>query len=292
MAFTIYHLTHGIPSLGSCAGIIQEISAVLGDQNSTLANLAEVVEKDPDLTARLLKLGNSAFFGFPSRLETVSDAINLIGIQQVQDLILASSVVELFEGISPESVNMESFWKHSLACAVGARCLAVARQLPKAEKFFVAGLLHDLGRLVLLCRAPAEAARVISLCQGQRRLMRDVEFELLGFDHTHIGESLMKQWQYPPNLVSAVAFHHHPMSAGVFQLESSVIHLADYLVHAMQMGGSGERFVPPLNARAWERLGLSTVIIETVIKSIDEQIEVVRQVFLAATRRPKPLART
>src|SRR5271157_1012233 len=129
---TINYLITGIPSLGSYAGVIEEIEAVLNHPDSTLADLGEVIEKDPDLTARLLKLGNSSFFGFPNRLETVSEAVSLIGIQQVQDLILASSVVEIFEGISADLVSMESFWTHCLACGIGARCLAIARQMPKA----------------------------------------------------------------------------------------------------------------------------------------------------------------
>ena len=110
MKLTIQHLVNGIPSLGSYAGVITEIETVLNHPNSTLADLGEVIEKDPDLTSRLLRLGNSSFFGFPNRLETVSEAVSLIGIQQVQDLILASCVVEVFEGISEEFVNMESFW--------------------------------------------------------------------------------------------------------------------------------------------------------------------------------------
>ena len=286
MALTINQLTSGIPSLGSYAGVIAEIESVLDNPNSTLANLGEVIEKDPDLTARLLKLGNSSFFGFTSRLETVSEAISLIGIQQVQDLILASSVVEIFDGISADIVSMESFWKHCLACGIGARCLAIARQMPKAEKFFVAGLLHDLGRLVLFSRASKKAMEVFSLYHSRRILLRDAEIAVLEFDHAQIGENLMRSWQYPANLVHAVAYHHHPMSAGVYQLESSLVHLADYLAHAMQMGNSGERYVPPLNMKAWERLGLSSNILESVMKTMDEQIDVVQSAFL----KPKPKA--
>jgi HD-like signal output (HDOD) protein len=283
---TINFLITGIPSLGSYAGVIAEIEAVLNDPNSTLANLGEVIEKDPDLTARLLKLGNSSFFGFPNRLETVSEAVSLIGIQQVQDLILASSVVEVFDGIDSRLANMESFWKHSLACGIGARCLAIARQIPKAEKFFVAGLLHDLGRLVLFSRAPDKAVEIFKVYQGRRMLLREAELEVLDFDHAQLGEALMRTWQYPANLVQAVAFHHLPMSAGVYQLESSLVHLADFLAHAMEMGNSGERFVPPLNQKAWERVGLSVDILESAMRAIDDQIGVVQEAFLRPPEKP------
>lgn len=284
MATPIQQLTEGIPSLGSYAGVMAEIEVVLDNPDSTLGSLGEVIEKDPDLASRLLKLGNSAFYGFASRLETVAEAISVIGIQQVQDLIQASSVIEVFEGISASQVNMESFWKHSLACGIGARCLAIARQLPGAEKFFVAGLLHDLGRLVLFSRAPKRVAEVFALCESRRMLLRDAERTVLGFDHAQVGQELLRGWQYPANLVHAVAFHHAPMAAGLFQLESSIIHLADYLVHAMQMGSSGERFVPPLSLQAWERVGLKADILESVMKSIDEQIEAVQDTFLQLPR--------
>ena len=281
----IKQLTEGMRNLGSYAGVIASVEAVLNDANSTLSNLGEVIEKDPDLAARLLKLGNSAFFCFSHRLETVSEAISLIGIQQVLDLITASNVIDAFEGISPEHVNMESFWKHSLACGIGARCLAVAGQLPAPEKFFVAGLLHDLGRLVLFSQAPKQATEIFARYQSRRMLLRDAEREVLGFDHAQIGEELLRGWQYPANLVHAVAYHHSPMSAGFFQLESSVVHLADYLVHAMQMGNPGERFVPPLSTPAWERVGLTTDVLASVMDSIDEQIAAVEESFLRLPRK-------
>jgi HD-like signal output (HDOD) protein len=156
--------------------------------------------------------------------------------------------------------------------------------MPKAEKFFVAGLLHDLGRLVLFSRASKKAMEIFSLYHSRRMLLRDAEIAVLEFDHAQIGENLMRSWQYPTNLVHAVAYHHHPMSAGVYQLESSLVHLADYLAHAMQMGNSGERYVPPLNMKAWERLGLSSNILESVMKTMDEQIDIVQSAFL----KPKP----
>ncbi|MGO9200700.1 MAG: HDOD domain-containing protein [Limisphaerales bacterium] len=291
MNSAMHRLVNGIPSLGSYARVMAEIETLLNEPHSTLADLGDVIEKDPDLTARLLKLGNSSFFGFPHRLETVSEAVSVIGIQQVQELILASSVVELFDGIGADLADMESFWKHSLACGIGARCLAIARQMPKAEKFFVAGLLHDLGRLVLFSRAPDQVVEIFRLYQSRRMLLRQAEISILGFDHALIGETLMRSWQYPANLATAVAYHHSPMSAEIYQLESSIVHLADFLVHAMQMGHSGERFVPPLNQKAWERVGLATCILESVVRSIDEQIEIVQQAFLRPPKKVVPQPR-
>ncbi len=161
---TLNELVGGAPaSLGSYGPVLEEIEAALESPECSLVTLGDAIEKDPDLTARLLRLGNSSFYGFSSRLATVTEAISLIGIQQVQDLILASSIVEQFAGVSDEFVSMESFWRHSLACGIGARLLAMERRLPKADKFFVAGLLPDVGRLGLFARAPQVAERSFEL---------------------------------------------------------------------------------------------------------------------------------
>ena len=112
-----------------------------------------------DLTSRLLRFSNSAYCGFSTKLSTVSEAISLIGIQQVQDLLSASSVIERFSGLSSEFVSVQSFWQHSLATGICARLIALERRLPKPDRLFVAGLLHDIGRLVLFLQSPKQAQK-------------------------------------------------------------------------------------------------------------------------------------
>jgi HD-like signal output (HDOD) protein len=243
--------------------------------------VGQAIEKDPDLTARLLRLGNSAFYGFSTRLSTISETISLIGIQQVEDLILASSIVDQFAGLSDDFVNMESFWRHSLACGIGARLLALERRLPKADKFFVAGLLHDVGRLVLFAHAPDTARAIFDLYRKERLLLREAETRVLGYDHQRIAGALMHQWNYPVNLAQAVACHHQPESSQLAREEAAVVHLADHLVNAMQIGTSGERHVPPLSMKAWEALHFSTDVLAAVVGGIDEQLEAVEDVFLS-----------
>jgi HD-like signal output (HDOD) protein len=272
MNVTIESLISGIPSLGSYSPVLKEIEDVISDPQCTLADVGEVIEKDTDLTARLLRLGNSSYFGFPNRIETISETITLIGVQQVQDLIFASKIVDSFKGIPADMVNMASFWKHSMACGVAARILAVESNAPKPEKFFIVGLLHDVGRLVLYSRAPERARKVFECYLKGRMLLREAEAKILDFDHTDIGEAFLRAWDYPANLVNAIRFHHRPLSAGLFQLEASVVHVADYVVNAMELGSSGEHFVPPLNSKAWERLNLPVDFIEVLMDRIDEQV--------------------
>jgi len=260
--------------------VVEEIERAIESPQCNLVTVGEAIEKDPDLTARLLKLGNSSFYGFSSRLATVAEAISLIGLQQVQDLILVSNIVRQFAGLDGKFVSMESFWQHSLACGIGARFIAMERRLPKADKFFVAGLLHDVGRLVLFAEAPQSAQQVFDLYQCEHLLLRDAEVRVLGFDHQQIGEALLNHWKYPANLVQAVAYHHQPMAANTSREEAAVVHLSDHLVNAMQIGSSGERHVPPLNMKAWEILRLQPDVLSSIVAGIDDQVEAVRGVFI------------
>ena len=274
-------LISGIPaSLGSYAPVLEEIEKLLESPECSLVTIGEAIEKEPDLTARLLRLANSSFYGFSSRLSTVTEAISLIGIQQVQDLILASSIISQFSGVEDEFVSMESFWQHSLACGTCSRLLAMEKRLPKADKFFVAGLLHDMGRLVLYSRAPQEAKEVFSLYQKEHVLLYEAEKRVLGFDHQQIAGAVLQLWKFPNNLIQAVSFHHQPEAAENARQEASVVHLADHLVNALQLGSSGERNVPPLSMRAWEILGLPTTSLPSIVSAMDAQLGAVQEVFL------------
>jgi HD-like signal output (HDOD) protein len=178
-------------------------------------------------------------------------------------------------------MDMERFWRHSLACGIGTRLLAIAKRVPKPDKLFVAGLLHDVGRLVLFSQGGRKAQEIFELRSGaERMLLREAEMKVLGFDHAQIGEALLRAWRYPNNLINAVGYHHHPSAAGVFRTEAAFVHVADHLVNAMQLGSSGEKLVPPLQAKAWELLNVNEDILESIIHSIDDQIEAVQEVFL------------
>jgi putative nucleotidyltransferase with HDIG domain len=278
---SIDRLVSAIPSsLGSCGPVLREIEAELRSPQCSLGTVGEAIEKDPDLTSRLLRLGNSPFFGYTSRLTTVAEAISLIGIQRVQDLLTASSIIERFSGVEEEHVNMQSFWRHSLACGIAARVVAMELRLPKPDKYFVAGLLHDVGRLVLLSQSPEAAQQVFALYKRERMLLREAEMKVLGFDHQQIGGALLRHWKYPVVLIGAVASHHHPALAEVGREEAAIVHFCDHLVNAMQIGCSGEQYAPPLNMKVWENLHLPLETLSLIVGAVDGQIEAVLAAFL------------
>ncbi len=277
---SIKAMVQAVPrSLGSYGPVLEEIELALQSPQSNISTIGEVIQKDLDLTARLLRLANSPFYGFSSRLSTVAEAVSLLGIQQVQDMIIASSVLEQFKGVPDTLVNKDSFWRHCIAVGITARLLAMERRLPRPDKFFVAGLLHDIGRLVLLSQAAEWAQAVFALYQREKMLLRDAEQKVLGCDHQQIAAELLQSWSYPPALVQAVAFHHAPSLSGA-RLDASVVHVADHLVNAMGIGSSGEQFIPPLDERAWALVGLNTDILGRLTEAVDAQILAVEEAFL------------
>ncbi len=282
----ISELIRGIPaSLGSYGPVIEEIERAMESPQCNLVTVGEAIEKDPDLTARLLRLANSPFYGFSSRVATVAEAISLIGIQQVQDLIEASSIVERFAGVSAEQMTMKSFWRHCLAVGVASRLIAMEVKIPKAEKLFVAGMLHDIGRLVLLSEAPECAQAVFELYGRERLLLREAETRVMGYDHQQIAAALLREWRYPAPLVETLACHHQPLAAGQSAAEAAaVIHLADFIVHALDIGNSGERCIPPLYQKACDRIRFQPASLSSLITRIEEQIQAVEDLFLAGVK--------
>jgi putative nucleotidyltransferase with HDIG domain len=277
---SIKAMVQAVPrSLGSYGPVLNEIEVALQSTQCNLSTIGDAIQKDPDLTARLLRLANSPFFGFANRLSTVAEAVSLLGIQQIQDMIVASSVLEQFKGVPDQFVNKDSFWRHSLAVGIAARLIAMERRLPKPDKFFVAGLLHDVGRLVLLSQAAEWAQAVFELYGRERILLREAEKQVLGYDHQQIAAELLQSWSYPPVLVQAVAFHHSP-NQSVAKLETSVVHVADHLIVAMGIGSSGELFIPPLDEKAWNIVGLDIEVLGKMVEAIDEQVLAVEEAFL------------
>lgn len=277
---SIHTLVGSLPeALGSYAPTVREIEVALQSPQCSLSSVAAAIEKDPDFTARLLRLANSGFYGFPHRVSTVTEALSLIGILQVHGLVVSTSIVERFAGVGADIVNMGLFWRHSLACGIAARDLALMLKMRDPDKYFVAGLLHDVGRLALLSCAPKLTQMILDRTQRSGEPLLVAEKEILGYDHADIGGVLMKHWGFPPRLVDAVADHHRPLGSLRSKENAAVVHFADHLVHAMKLGTSGEVRIPRLVPGAWELLNLGLESIEVLVHGIDSQIEAVEGAF-------------
>ena len=264
-------LVRGITRVASLPAVYIKLNEAIGNPLSSSRDLERIVSEDAALTARLLRIANSALYGFPSRIETISHAITVLGFQQLHDLTLGCSVVSIFRDVSPDLVDMESFWRHSVACGVAARILASFRREPNAERYLVAGLLHDIGRLILFLERPELARQALYAARERGELLYRMERELFGFDHADVGAALLQAWRVPVRLAEAVRYHHAPQRAGDSMLDASVVHLADIVANAMGYGSSGERYVPPLHAESLRLVGLPVSIIDPTLDQLSVQ---------------------
>ncbi len=267
-------LVSGVVQVASLPMLYRKVEEALASQHASSKYLSDIISEDTAMAARLLRLANSALYSFPSRIETVSHAVTVIGARQLRELVLASSVVGVFEDIPAEFVDMESFWRHSVACAVVARILAGYRREANVEAAFVAGLLHDIGRLVIYKEIPNLMKNLLMQARQKNGLLYQEEREQMGFHHGRLGGLLLKEWKLPPRLVEAVAHHHEPARASEFATEVALVHVADVIANAMALGSSGESLVPPLDAAAWDRLGLEPDMIESLLEELELQYSV------------------
>lgn len=274
-------IVNKVSKLYSLPTVYTQLEMAINDPCSDFNQVAAILLDDAGLSARLLKLANSALYNFPSKIETISRAITIIGTKQLHELVLATCIISLFKNIPKEVLDMDAFWKHSIATGVCARTIATFHREPNVERFYVMGLLHDIGRLIMLVHMPDAISEQMNAAKAGNRLLRQLERDAFGFDHAEVAQVLLTSWRIPASVVKAVGCHHRPISAGEFGYEAAVIHFSDILVHALELGSSGEIFVPDLDDRAWQLLKLTHTQIPMIVELIESQYEEVVGLFLS-----------
>jgi HD-like signal output (HDOD) protein len=264
--------------LTTLPAVFTRINETIMKPNSSSREIADLISRDTGLSARLLKIVNSAFYGYPSQIDSLSQAVSIVGTNQLSMLALGIDVVAEFKNIPSGYVDMDSFWRHSIACGIIARLIAATRNIQNTERLFVAGMLHDIGRLVVYHYMPRHALDILEKARDTEALLCQVEAEYLGGDHAEIGGLLMQIWKLPQSLENAVRHHHKP---GDSQngLEPAIVHVADVIAKALGIGSSGDYFVPPLDPAAWKQLGLSDNALDPIAAQADRQLDETFQLF-------------
>ena len=267
--------------LASLPDIFHQISEALKNPRSSAAYVAEVISKDVSLSAKLLKMVNTPFYGFPSEIDTLSRAVTIVGTNQLVNLAMGISVISAFEGIPEKFFTLKEFWLHSVMCGIVARQLANKLDMEGDEKFFVAGLLHDIGRLIVLRNHISEATEVLRQAAVGRKGLVEVEKAVWGCTHADIGGRMLKHWRLPAFLEVLVHHHHTPHEASMVR-EASVIHVADFITHSLAMGSSGASLVPELNTNAWRTLGLKKQDLADISRMAERQANDIMAAFFPA----------
>jgi len=250
-----------------------QIDNLLNDANSSVDDISAVINLDPALTARLLKIVNSPFYGFPSQINTISRAITIIGTRELTHLVLATSVINAFAGIPANLFNINDFWRHSLACALASKLLAIHCGFQAAERFFISGLLNNIGSLVLYQALPELAREAINSAKFGDEVIFEAEKRVMGFDHCEVGSALVKAWRLPESLGEVVKYHHTPSQAENFQTEVAIIHIADIMVSSAELGNSGDRHVPPLDPKAWDLINIGEEVLPDILDQVKEKLD-------------------
>jgi len=233
--------------LVSLPEICMEVQMLADSPDTTAVELGGLIAKDTALSTRLLRLVNSAYFGLSRRVDTLTRAVNLIGMQELRNLTLAASAAEVFAGIDSRLIDVAAFWQHSVYCGLVARHLGESAQVLHSERLFTAGLLHDVGRLLMLLHLPDAVGGVVLRQRETGQDICELELALIGFDHAQAGEALLSHWSLPANLCASVRHHHAPREASEACLEAAILHLADRITHCAQEGShpqDGARYDP------------------------------------------------
>ncbi|MCP5417322.1 MAG: HDOD domain-containing protein [Chromatiaceae bacterium] len=208
----------------------------LEDPNNGMAELAEVITQDPALTARVLKLANSGLYRFSAPITTVRQAVTLLGTTEVSQLITVTCITRAFSGISNSSMNMDLFWQNSIYCASLSKLFGELQKKGGAEGVFVAGLLHDIGHLIMYQLAPAECAEVMQAAAHEERALDELEQEIVGCHYADIGGVLLANWKLPAYLCEPVRSHLHPSPEAPYAVETAIVHLAARLSRSTATG--------------------------------------------------------
>jgi putative nucleotidyltransferase with HDIG domain len=260
------------------------IARMVDDPTSSAADIGREIGSDAALTARLLRIANSPMFGQHGKIATLSRAITVLGVRQVRDLTMGLTAIRSFDGIANELVTMESFWRHSVFCAVAADQIAAQRGISRGETPFVAGLLHDIGQLALFSRAPESSrqALLMSVDAVEDLGLHDCERAVLGFDHGDVGVALARKWGLPRSLQECIEFHHHPERAPEFPMEAATVHVANAVAVLAEIGSSDLADAAALSPAALRALKLDAARIVEIVEQTRNSAAEVLPLMVAA----------
>ncbi len=229
----VKQVVSGIRNLPTPPIVFNQIQNALSRQNSSAGQIAAILSEDPAMSAKVLKLTNSAFYGLAREVESVKQAVVVIGLEAVRNLVLSASVLEMFTGDSIDPGYQEQYWRHSLATASASRILikrVKSGQIFDSDAAFSAGLLHDIGKMVIACYLPDEFKQ-ISAKKNENPSTPDfiIEEQVFGYTHAQIGGYLATQWKLPAKLSHAIIFHHRPDMCPLDDLSPYVVHIANYI---------------------------------------------------------------
>lgn len=273
------NLIRQVQDLPSLPIAVTRVMQLTNDPKAGLSDVAHALASDQGLAARVLKLANSAYYGSSRRIGTVSEAVVILGMRTTRNLTLATSCQDMLEReVQGYFLPRGALWRHSLACAAAAQNLARRAHFRGTEEAFVAGLLHDIGKVVMSAYLKAEFAQVLTRVAKGRLTFSDAEREVLGFDDAEVGARLLERWNLPSTLVTAVRYHHAPSQAPESPL-AALVHVADTICLTLGIGLGVDGMAYTLDPNALAMLHLTEDDFEQVASQTCDTLSEAGSIF-------------
>lgn len=224
-------------SLPSLPSLYFRIMDALASPDSSLEQIGDIIASDPSMTAKILQLVNSAFFGIARRISNPIEAVQFLGVGRVRSLVLSLHVFSCFEQAHLKNFSIDAVWKHSMSAATVAQKIARIQRADRGvvDEAYVAGMLHDIGKVMLAASLPDSYSKAVNLAAGEGVSLIDAEREVFGVTHAQVGAYLLGLWGLPITIVEAVAFHHDPAESAVKAFGAlTAVHVASALEHSIR----------------------------------------------------------
>jgi HD-like signal output (HDOD) protein len=253
----------GLPALPAS---VARLTRVLDDPASSARDVSLALGADQSLAGKVLQIVNSPFYGFPRRVETLDHAVAILGYRPIRELVLVTCLFqEIDQRNGSSSLDRKRLWRHALGTGAAAKTLSKSTGRHSEESVFLAGLLHDIGKVLLDVCLREDYAAVVELARQENLLIIEAEERLLGTTHAEFGYWLAEEWNLPLSLTSAVLHHHEPSRAKDHYMLVCLVHLGDVMARAMEIGYGGDELIPAIDRQAWAALNLTPKLFETTI---------------------------
>lgn len=254
-----------VKDLPTLPKVLDEVSRLVKDPDSSTEQIAKLISMDQVLSAKVLKMVNSPIYGFPGRISSIHHALVLLGFNVLRGVIVSTSVFDIM------SKNMVGLWEHSVGCALASSEVARHCDLKDVEDISVAGLLHDLGKVVIAVQLPEMKAAIDAQVKSKDISYMAAERELMGFAHDRVNIWLADHWKLPPAIKEGMGYHHKPQLARLYPDVACCVHLGDFMVRVFEYGSGGDDNVPYLEPDALKRLRLKPSDLEKILDRLCEQ---------------------
>ncbi|MCC8166345.1 MAG: HDOD domain-containing protein [Planctomycetes bacterium] len=256
-----------ITDLPTLPVVVARITTQIANPSTNAADIGKLIEQDQVLTGKVLRLVNSAYYGFPKQIKSIQHAVVILGFSKVKTIIITASVFGAFKGKKGVDLDLRRFWQHSLGVAICSKVAAEVLGVPHAaEDAFVGGLLHDIGKVVMDQYQPTIYSPIVDYALNKGILLKTAEEEVMGINHATIGEWIMEKWRLPPVIVHMVAEHHKPNSTSERRELITAIHLGDILSRAIGIGSGGDKRIPIIDATVASNHSMDGAFFDDIVR--------------------------